>query len=130
MECEALLPCDRVIIGTNGKFTIQGAFDCLFAKGFPHIKPQLTIAIRIRAQKSDSGIHPFTLKIVDGNGHSLASVSDQFNVSITDAGDAMAADVYAVAKNVSFPSADRYQIDLLVGGQVLSSVPLYVRLHL
>lgn len=52
----------------SGKLTVVGAFDTIWAKKFPSMHPQCSVALRMLFSHEDSGEHRINLRLIDGDG--------------------------------------------------------------
>ena len=67
MEIEIFTLCDYST-EMQGKLTIVGTFDVLWAKKMPVVHPSLSVAARIRLDNEEAGDHSFKIEFKDENG--------------------------------------------------------------
>ena len=127
MNTESFLLCDAAT-DQRGKLNVLGAFDSLFAKELPVRHRACSIAARIRFSKIEAGDHIVRMFIIDADGNSIGpKLEGNVSVRIGDNLSTLAVNLILVIQNLEFKQYGQYQIDLAVNGNVLASLPLYIR---
>ncbi len=127
MNIELFALCDAAA-DYNGKLSILGAFDAIWARTAPAVHPQCAVALRMRFSKIEEGEHKVKINIVDADGKAVvkpfeASANIQYREDVT----SIAANMILNLHGVKFPVFGEYSIDLAVNGNHESSLPLYVK---
>ena len=120
-----VLVCDSIAIGPNGKITVQGVFDAVFANGYPTAVPG-TILARIADVREPIDIRfetvaypkgdPLGIRTLVGKAHIEPLSSDQViaNVQVTGV--------------IAFPALEAGNCDVRVycNGAMLGSTPIRI----
>lgn len=127
MKIEIFCLCDAAT-DNRGKLNILGTFDQIYAVKMPVVHPACAIALRMRFDKMEEGVHKVNIQLVDPDGHPVfqpmeGEVSPRMAV---DSGSA-AVNLILNFQNVKFESYADYQINLAVDDESVASLPLYVR---
>ena len=127
MKVEVFILCDAAT-DSRGKLNILGTFDQIYAAKMPVVHPACAIALRIRFDKMEEGVHQVGLQLVDPDGRPI------FQPMEGEVHPRMAADVDSVAVNlilnfqhIKFEAFADYQINLAIDHQAMASLPLRVR---
>jgi hypothetical protein len=127
MIIEVFALCDAAT-DNLGKLNLLGTFDQIIAAKTPVIHPAFTIALRLRFNKMEEGVHRVRLQLVNPDGVPV------LNPMAGDVIPRMAEDVDSVAVNlilnfqdIKFEAFDDYQINLSVNEVATASLPLRVR---
>jgi len=127
MKVEVFILCDAAT-DSRGKLNILGTFDQIYAAKMPVVHPACAIALRIRFDKMEEGVHQVGLQLVDPDGRPI------FQPMEGEVHPRMAADVDSVAVNlilnfqhIKFETFADYQINLAIDHQAIASLPLRVR---
>jgi hypothetical protein len=127
MKIEVLALCDAAT-DSHGKLNLLGTFDQIFAVKMPITHPSCAIALRLRFDKMEEGIHRIKLELVNPDG---VPVINAMEGSVNPR---MAADVDSVAvnlilnfHNIKFDAYADYQINLAIDDVAMGSLPLRVR---
>jgi hypothetical protein len=127
MKIEVFTLCDAAT-DSHGKLNILGTFDQIFAVKIPIMHPSCAIALRLRFEKMEEGVHRIVLQLVNPDG---VPVFKPMEGSVNPR---MAADVESVAvnlilnfQNIRFDAYADYQINLSVDDAAVASLPLRVR---
>ena len=127
MNTESFLLCDAAT-DQRGKLNVLGAFDSLFAKELPVRHRACSIAARIRFSKIEAGDHTVRIFIIDADGNSIGpKLEGNIGVRIGNNASTAAVNLILNVQNLEFKQYGQYQIDLAVNGNVLASLPLYIR---
>ena len=127
MKVEVFILCDAAT-DSRGKLNVLGTFDQIYAAKMPVVHPACAIALRIRFDKMEEGVHQVGLQLVDPDGRPI------FQPMEGEVHPRMAADVDSVAVNlilnfqhIKFEAFADYQINLAIDHQAMASLPLRVR---
>lgn len=127
MKVEVFCLCDAAT-DNRGKLNILGTFDQIYSAKMPVVHPACAIALRMRFDKMEEGVHSVNIELVDPDGHPA------FQPMAGEVHPRMAADIDSVAVNlilnfqhVKFDAYADYQINLAIDDQTVASLPLRVR---
>ena len=127
MKVEVFCLCDAAT-DNRGKLNVLGTFDQIYSAKMPVVHPACAIALRMRFDKMEEGVHKVNIQLVDPDGHPV------FQPMEGEVHPRMAPDVDSVAVNlilnfqhVKFESFADYQINLAIDDQSTASLPLRVR---
>jgi len=127
MKIEVFALCDAAT-DSHGKLNILGTFDQIYAAKIPIVHPSCAIALRLRFDKMEEGIHRIKLQLVNPDGMPVLKPMEG------DVNPRMAADVESVAvnlilnfQNIKFEEYADYQITLTVDDMAMGALPLRVR---
>ncbi len=127
MRIEVFALCDAAT-DNHGKLNILGTFDQIFAVKMPITHPSCAIALRLRFDKMEEGLHRIKLQLVNPDGIPVIKPMEG------DVSPRMAADVDSVAvnlilnfQNIKFDAYDDYQINVTIDDVAMGSLPLRVR---
>lgn len=127
MKIEVFALCDAAT-DNHGKLNILGTFDQIYAVKVPITHPSCAIALRIRFDKMEEGLHRIKLQLVNPDGVPV------LNPMEGDVNPRMAADVESVAVNmilnfqrIKFDAFADYQVNLTIDDAAMASLPLRVR---
>lgn len=127
MKVEVFCLCDAAT-DYRGKLNILGTFDQIYAAGMPVVHPACAIALRMRFDKMEEGVHAVRIELVDPDGRPV------FRPMEGEVHPRMAADVESAAvnlilnfQNVKFDAWQDYQINLTIDARSVASLPLRVR---
>jgi len=127
MKIEIFVLCDAAT-DSHGKLNILGTFDQIYASKLPVIHPACAVALRIRFNKMEEGIHKIGLQLVNPDGHPIfqameGEVHPQMGPDI----DSVAVNLILNFQGLQFDAFDDYQINLFLDGQNEASLPLHIR---
>ena len=127
MKVEVFCLCDAAT-DNRGKLNVLGTFDQIYSAKMPVVHPACAIALRMRFDKMEEGVHKVNIQLVDPDGHPV------FQPMEGEVHPRMAPDIDSVAVNlilnfqhVKFESFADYQINLAIDDQSTASLPLRVR---
>ncbi len=126
MRIEILAICDAAT-ESQGKLNILGAFAHLWARELPVKHPHCAIALRVRFFDGEEGEHPIVLTFADTDGQAvIPPLTGNLNVQVgEDAGSAVA-NLILNLNNLEVHSYGEHTIDVMIDGNHLASLPLYV----
>lgn len=126
MNIEAFLLCDAAT-DQHGKLNILGAFDAIYAGEMPCKHPACAIAIRIRFERIEKGIHPFRIAIIDEDGNYLGPQLDgNCEVQAHDNSESTVSNFILNIQGLDFKKYGKYRIDFAMDGQIKGSLPFNV----
>lgn len=133
MQVEVFTLCDAASYNKDGKLTMMGAFDTLFAEAMPAKHAHCALAIRIRLEEADgigSGTeHTLDLSFTDAKGQAaLVGVrSKTVTLTHTDVSPTAMLNHILTINGLIINAFGTYHIALAVDGQRLIETPFYVR---
>ena len=126
MNIELFALCDAAA-DYNGKLSILGAFDAIWARTAPAVHPQCAVALRMRFSKIEEGEHKVKINIVDADGKSVVKPFETTaNIRYQEKINSIAANMILNLHGIKFTAFGDYSIDLTVNGKHEASLPLYV----
>jgi hypothetical protein len=126
MKTEIFALCDSAA-DYNGKLCILGTFDTLGAAQVPFVHPTCALAIRIRILAAEQGAHTFRISLIDSDGGIVAGpIEGNFTFQLPPGAATGAINLVINLLGTSFQKMGTHQIDLVVDGQALASLPVYV----
>ena len=112
-----------------GKLCIQGAFDTIFARQFPSMHPQCSIALRMLIRTEDLGEHRLEIDFVDPDGKPF--IPPERAPGIPFRVDALPAQSYFLTRNLVFnfqgfpvPAPGQYEIRFKIDGVTEVILPI------
>jgi len=126
--CPAIILSDGAIRehGTN-KVSIIGAFDRLNALSFPFLSPPFTVTVLLSNIAGPVERIPFTVRIEAAeSAHVVASVTGHITVPAEITKDEVM-EIVAPIPPSTFPSAGKYEVNVLVGTEPLDKRILLVK---
>jgi len=112
---------------SDGKMTVVGAFDTIYARQFPAVHPSMCLALRLRFYIHEAGTHSMRVTLAGPDGKDLAGpIEGELRVGDF-AGSSRV--VHSVFTFVNTPIAREgaVGITLSVDGREVLTSPLYVR---
>jgi len=127
MRHEVFCLCDAAT-ESQGKLNILGAFDSVTAAQLPAIVPGCSVAIRIRVDGTEDGQHGFRIVVIETDGRTVVGpIEGTFGVRIGRGIQSASVNLVVNFQGIQLPHHGDYRIDMVVDGQLLCSVPLFVR---
>ena len=127
MKVEVFALCDAAT-DSRGKLNILGTFDQIYAARMPVVHPACAIAIRMRFDKMEEGVHKVNLQLVNPDGRPVLPPMDgEVHPRMADDVDSVAVNLILNFQHVKFESFADYQINLAIDDQAIASLPLRVR---
>ena len=127
MNIQVAVLCDAAT-DDHGKLNLLGAFDTIYAQQLPAFHPQCAIALRITFTSGDEGTHQMKLHFVDADGHPIMPSMDiPLEIAIPEDTHFGTRNFIVNIQQLKFEAPGLYAIDVTLGGQTITSVPLMVR---
>lgn len=126
MDIEVFTLCDSAA-DYQGRLSILGIFDSIFATQLPATHPQCSVALRIRFKKTEAGNHALTLHIVDYDGKMIIpALNGQFSIQLESHQQQGSVNLILNLQNLIFKSYGRYDVNLAIDGREIGSLPFTV----
>ncbi len=126
MDIEVFTLCDSAA-DYQGRLSILGIFDSIFATQLPATHPQCSVALRMRFKKTEAGNHALTLHIVDYDGKMvIPALNGQFTIQLEDKQTQGSVNLVLNLQNLIFRSYGRYDVNLAIDGREIGSLPFSV----
>lgn len=129
MNVEIAAICDAATAnGPGGRLNMLGAFDRAFAPQFPFVIPQCATTFRIRYQRSEAGMHKFSLALEDVCGHAIVPPMESsipFE-PVAQGFDTAAMNMILNMHGLKIERPDKYIIRLFIDDEEQAILPLYV----
>lgn len=127
MEIEVFTLCDAAA-DYQGRLSILGIFDTIFAATLPATHPQCSVALRIRFKKVEAGNHALTLHIVDYDGNMvIPALNGQFGIQLDGQEQYGAVNLILNLQGLIFKSYGRYAVNLAIDGREVGSLPFMIK---
>jgi hypothetical protein len=112
---------------SDGKMTVVGAFDTIYAKQFPAVHPFMCLALRLRFFIHESGSHAMRISFSGPEGRDVAGpIEGQLAVGDFAGSSRVVHSVFTFV-NTPMEREGTVGITLSVDGREVLSSPLYVR---
>ena len=128
MELYLSLACDSARQADTGtRIDVQGAFNDLFAPGFPAVQGRMVIVAGIEWDRSDEGGYRFRVDLLDPSGKPCLTVEGETQVDrrAPDRPPARTCLIMPV-ENVVFPVPGKYRFSVRAKGRVLKGSALHL----
>jgi hypothetical protein len=80
VELILALVCDRAVTTKDGKLDVHGAFNDLFAPGFPARQERMVLVLGLEWDRSDEGRFTFKVDLVDPTGRPILTLDGNTDV--------------------------------------------------
>jgi hypothetical protein len=127
MDVEVFTLCDAAA-DYQGRLSILGVFDTIFAANLPATHPQCAVALRMRFKKVETGNHQLTLHIVDYDGNMvIPALNGQFQIQLAAQETQGAINLILNLQGLIFKSYGKYAVNLAIDGREIGSLPFSVK---
>lgn len=127
MKIEIFSLCDAAT-DNQGKLNILGTFDQIYAAKIPVVHPACAIAMRLRFDKMEEGIHRVKLQLVNPDGVPVfRPMEGEVNPRMADDVESMAVNLILNFQHIKFDEYADYQINLTIDDVGMAVLPLRVR---
>ncbi len=127
MNLEVFVLCDAAV-DYQGRLSILGVFDAIFAANLPAVHPQCAVALRIRFSKVEEGKHNLTLHIVDYDGNMIIPpLNGDFGIQLIGNDQHGAINLVLNLQGLSFSRYGEYVVNLAIDNHKLDSLPFWVK---
>ena len=127
MKIEIFVLCDAAT-DQRGKLNILGTFDQIHAHQLPVVHPACAIALRMRFDKMEEGLHHIQIELVDPDGQAvLKPMEGDVEARMAPDMDSMAVNLIVNFHRLKLDNFADYQINLAVDGDSVATLPLHIR---
>jgi hypothetical protein len=127
MKLEIFSLCDAAT-DNQGKLNILGTFDQIYAAKMPVVHPACAIAMRLRFDKMEEGIHRVNLQLVNPDGIPVfRPMEGEVNPRMAEDVESMAVNLILNFQHIKFDAYADYQITLAIDDVGIAVLPLRVR---
>jgi hypothetical protein len=127
MHVSFALFADAANLSQEGKLNVLGVFDAVHAGQFPALHPRATLVVRLKGTQSDVGVHPLTLRWVNGRGAELWSSTVELTVAPA-TGPAAEMDMPVIVQiDLPLDSPGDYRMHIELDGERRAEAVLHVR---
>jgi hypothetical protein len=117
----------------QGKLCILGTFDTIWARQFPCVHHQCSLAFRFVSRDGDQGRHSFHIALIDSDGKNIfPDGGPTFEINIPE----IPEQTYFLSQNIvinlqglPFPKPGLYSVDVKMDGKMVTRLPLQVVRH-
>lgn len=127
MTIQVAVLCDAAV-DYNGKLSLLGTFDTIYASTMPAHHPQCSVAVRIGFDRMEEGPHMLQVNVVDEDGHPILGAM-RLPGEVTFPAEATFASRNFIVnfQQLAFPKEGLYSINLAMDGTALCAIPLVVQ---
>ena len=127
MKIEIFSLCDAAT-DNQGKLNILGTFDQIYAAKMPVVHPACAIAIRLRFDKMEEGVHRVNLQLVNPDGKPVfRPMEGEVNPRMAEDVESVAVNLILNFQHIKFDEYADYQINLAIDDVGMAVLPLRVR---
>jgi hypothetical protein len=127
MKIEIFSLCDAAT-DNQGKLNILGTFDQIYAAKMPVVHPACAIAMRLRFDKMEEGIHRVNLQLVNPDGIPVfRPMEGEVNPRMAEDVESVAVNLILNFQHIKFEEYADYQINLSIDNVGMAVLPLRVR---
>ncbi|WP_372845405.1 hypothetical protein [Pontiella sp.] len=127
MKIEVFALCDAAT-DNHGKLNILGTFDQIYAARVPVSHPACAIALRLRFDKMEEGIHTVKLQLVNPDGIPVfQTMEGEVNPRMGNDVGSVSVNLILNFQNIKFDAYADYQINLAIDDVAMAALPLRVR---
>lgn len=126
MQVELFSICDAAA-DYGGRLSVLGTLEGIAAPSTPVIQERCTVAIRMRFNAEENGLHRISLRIIDETEQQIMpDLNAQINVKAPTGRNTSVANLVMNINRLSFPHFGEYFFRMIVDGQARSELPLIV----
>jgi len=126
MEVDLAVIADAANVSQEGKLNILGVFDTIWAREFPFRHASMVFVVRMNADFTEQGAHRMEVRLMDADGRQLFRAEGPMQVPGAIPGRPHKPHVIMGLSGISFSMPGDYSFEVMVDGQLMKSVPLYV----
>jgi hypothetical protein len=127
MKIEIFSLCDAAT-DNQGKLNILGTFDQIYAAKMPVVHPACAIAMRLRFDKMEEGVHRVNLQLVNPDGIPVfRPMEGEVNPRMAEDVESVAVNLILNFQHIKFEAYADYQINLAIDDVGMAVLPLRVR---
>jgi hypothetical protein len=127
MDLEVFTLCDAAA-DYQGRLSILGIFDTIYAQSMPATHHHCAIAIRLRIQKIEEGSHALSLHVVDIDGAMVIPPLDgQFGIQMMDKDKRGTTNLVLNLEGLTFKRYGEYAVNLAIDKQAIGTLPFWVK---
>ena len=127
MEIEVFTLCDAAA-DYQGRLSILGIFDTIFAANLPALHPHCSVALRIRFSKVEEGKHNLTLHIVDYDGNMIIPpLSGEFGIQLAGNDQHGTINLVLNLQGLKFQHPGEYAVNLVINREEKASFQLMLK---
>jgi hypothetical protein len=126
MKLDFAVVCDYAVVDQYGKLSVLGIFQHIWVAQFPAVHPRLHLVLRIKGKRTEVGQHDVRIRLTDGEGTEVLSGTGTVTLAEPPAGVIEVEAGAVLVFDVPFAKAGRYAFEIMIDGEVQTSVPLTV----
>jgi len=127
MKIEVFTLCDAAT-DARGKLNILGTFDQIYAAKMPVMHPACAIALRMRFDKMEEGVHTVNIQLVNPDGLPVFQpMEGEVHPRMAEDVDSVAVNLILNFQHIKFEEFADYQINLALDDVSVATLPLRVR---
>jgi hypothetical protein len=125
MDVEIFTLCDAATV-SGGKLNILGSFDKLYSETFPFQHPDLAVAVKLRFDAMEGGVHVMEVRMIDLDGRPIIP-SDPVRLQVVPPDGQYAVHMLINRYHgLPFHRPGEYHLDLVLDGEMKARIPLIV----
>jgi hypothetical protein len=127
MDIEVFTLCDAAA-DYQGRLSILGVFDTVFAVKMPAMHPFCSVALRMRFQMTEHGQHRLTLHIVNQDGEFvIPEIKGEFRVEPPPGSRVASANLVLNLGQLRIKDYGEYAVNLAIDGSQVATLPFWVK---
>ena len=127
MNVQVAVLCDAAT-DENGKLSLLGAFDTIYAQHLPAVHPQCAVALRVTFASTDEGPHKLKLNFINADGRAIMPAMEiPVTVTLPDDSHILTRNFIVNIQQLKFAEAGLYSIDVRLNDKSHVSIPLSVK---
>jgi hypothetical protein len=112
----------------QGRLSILGVFDTIFAPQLPARHPHCAVALRMTFERTEQGEHSLVLHIVDMDGRFVVpELKGAFGVEIPEGSGRASVNLVLNLGQIQFDKYGEHAINIAVDGHQVGSLPFWVK---
>ena len=130
MKARVAILADAANVAMDGKLNILGEFNVLNAAEFPAVWPRMFLVLKVESElMDDRDRYEFRMRMIDEDGARIGGeIVNQFGFAgPTVPGTPRTAPMIIEIRNSVFEKPGTFEFQVLIDGETLTTVPLYVR---
>lgn len=118
---------DYAMVSQDGKLSIIGIFERLFAQKCPVTHPMMHLVLSFEADRSDTGKqHRLEFQLIDADGGVQLNFGGDMMVAVPPPGEQARFNHIVSLNNIVFKDFGSYEFKVLVNGEVRVGVPVRI----
>lgn len=118
---------DYAMVSREGKLSIIGIFERLYAPKCPVVHPQMALVLSFEADRAETGRpHRLEFQLIDADGNAHLSFGGEISIAPPRAGENARFNHIVNLNNVAFKHFGVYEFKMMINGEVRLGIPIRV----